>query len=211
MQAVPLSAERAIYRRPSFLDAATCAALCAEMRRASGAPGAVLNPRYGASGPREIVDVAARKTSEVEVSPESRALVRRLFERAIGGIARHTGIRDLALRYEHKFLVYRPGDYFVFHRDRDDAPDDPPYVRERRVSLVLYLNDAAEEPSPTTFGGGAIRFLAHDLDPEAASDRRRVLSLSPTAGLLVAFDPRVMHEVRLITHGERCTAVNWLY
>lgn len=208
MNAATTIADSAVHRLAGFLDAPTCAAVRKEMRSPwLEEPGCVLD-QHNDSQP--IVDEAVRKVTEVTVSAATQAFVRACIDGVAPRIGERFGIASPRTRFDPKFVLYRPGDYIVFHRDKDDSANDPPFVQERRISIVIFLNDASADPAPATFGGGALRFLAHDLHP-VAENERRVLTLTPKEGLLVAFDPRVKHEVRAVTRGERFTIVTWLY
>lgn len=208
MNIATTSAGSAVHRVAGFFDAPTCTAIRREMRGSRlKEPGCVLDHH---NGHEPIVDEAVRKTSEVAVSSATRQLVRARIDGVAARIGERYGIADPHNRLDPKFILYGPGDHFVFHRDRNDLQGEPPHVRERRISIVIFLNDASADPTPTTFSGGALRFLAHDLHP-IEENERRVLTLTPREGLLIAFDPRVKHEVRPVTRGERFTIVTWLF
>jgi len=48
------------------------------------------------------------------------------------------------------------GDFFSAHRDA--SPDDPPTVRIRKVTLVIFLNGQTAEAQPDSFSGGSLVF-----------------------------------------------------
>jgi len=57
-----------------------------------------------------------------------------------------------------QFLCYRTGDFFHPHRDARDEPDAPDFLKARRLSVVLFLNDEADEAHGETYSGGALTF-----------------------------------------------------
>jgi predicted 2-oxoglutarate/Fe(II)-dependent dioxygenase YbiX len=100
------------------------------------------------------------------------------------------------------FLRYGPNGHYRAHRDRSHKSHTEEAAR-RRVSVVLFLNDATSEVG---FRGGQLRLyglmgtgphehIGFDFDPEA--------------GTLIAFDSTLMHEVVEISQGVRCAAVCW--
>jgi SM-20-related protein len=104
-----------------------------------------------------------------------------------------------------QFLVYREGDFFGTHRDTSADEDAADFVRERRISVVLFVNGMSEEPSPATFGGGALTF--YDL----MENIKVGLSVDAEPGLVVAFPSAQRHGVTPVLHGQRCTVVTWFY
>jgi predicted 2-oxoglutarate/Fe(II)-dependent dioxygenase YbiX len=107
-----------------------------------------------------------------------------------------------------QFLVYRPGDFFLPHRDRSAEPGNEVTWR-RRVAAVVFLNGAGEAalPETETFDGGALTFYGLLGDPRL---RGVGYPLRAEAGLLVAFRPSILHEVTPVSRGERHTVVAWL-
>ncbi len=198
----PISEELGVLFAPGFLDAATCAVIREEIRSSRvWKQGTILQ------GLEPVVDEATRKARHVKVEEPTRALVRRRLEE-LGPALAERFARPLRDRQDPQFIAYRPGDFFVFHRDVNGTIGEPDHVRARRLSLVLFLNDCSDAPGPDRFGGGALRFYAPDLLGERAA-RDEAVSVRPVAGLLLAFDPRVRHQVRPVTHGERFSVVTW--
>lgn len=86
-----------------------------------------------------------------------------------------------------------------------DDPNAPQVVRDRRLSVVMFLNDPSTEPAPDCYGGGALVF--YGLLDEA--NKLAGLPLFGQGGGLVAFLPHVSHAVEAVTHGTRYTIVTW--
>lgn len=180
----------------NFLDDATRAAIVAELNAAHGAPSTVLS---GEAGGR--IDTAARRSTRVAASPETRALVRERLMARRAEFEAHFGIAVTECE-EPQFLRYETGDYFVPHQDGNTPMvwDDS---RFRRISVVIFLSRRADEPAPDTYGGGLLVFhVSHEgRQVRAAADA--------TPGSLAAFRSETTHEVTTVTHGVRYTIATW--
>lgn len=177
-----------------FLDDATRARLVAELDASHGAPSTVLDAAGGRMD-------AARKSTRVAVSPETRALVRqRLMERK-PQLEAHFGIAVTECE-DPQFLRYETGDYFVPHQDGNTPMvwDDS---RFRRISAVVFLSRRADEPAPETYGGGSLVFHG----PYTGPPERVAAAARP--GSLVTFRAETTHEVTPVTHGVRYTIATW--
>jgi len=178
-----------------FLDDATRAEIVAELEAAHGAPATVLSADAGGR-----MD-AARKTTRIAVSPETRARVKqRLMERK-AHIEAHFGV-EVTECEDPQFLRYETGDYFVAHQDGNTPMvwDDS---RFRRISAVIFLSRKSEEPVPDTYGGGALVFHG----PYNGPQLRVAAGAEP--GSLVTFRAETTHEVTAVTHGVRYTIATW--
>jgi SM-20-related protein len=89
----------------------------------------------------------------------------------------------------------------------DSSDKDADEASGRRVSAVIFLNGASEEPSPDVYGGGSLSFygLLQD-DPKGQGVG---LPLVGSAGALVAFPSHMIHGVTPVTHGRRYTIASW--
>lgn len=142
-------------------------------------------------------DTVFRRTQELQPPKAlSLALLQRL-EPMAPVFAGHFG-HCPGLREQPEFLHYRPGDYFRAHRDWNDAP----IYRQRRLSLVLFLNDFTTDPGYT---GGILNLFVRNREAQL-----QPIPIPPAAGLLIAFDSRLVHEVSPIHTGNRYTVVTWL-
>ena len=77
------------------------------------------------------------------------------FEEVRPLLAQHFGIA-LGGFEDVQFLRYGTGDFYHTHRDRADHPKAPAYMRDRKVSVVLFLNATVERPEP-----GGVSAAAH--------------------------------------------------
>jgi SM-20-related protein len=183
-----------------FLDPQTCAAVRAAARAAAGHPAPVYIE--GAEG---HVHEDVRKTSSLEVSAETAAGVeRRLFDLR-EEIGSHFGL-SLTNCEPPQFLRYGEGDFFVRHQDGDTDQSEFDHLRVRKVSVVMFLNGGAAEPSAETFGGGELLIYRSD---EETGRGALIFPVPGESGLLVAFRSDTAHEVTPVAHGERFTVVSW--
>lgn len=180
-----------------FLDAETREALSAELRASAGAASTVLsNEKSGG-----VIHSTVRRSTRVEVSPETRERVKaRLMERK-AELEAHFGV-SLTGCEDPQFLRYREGDFFVPHQD-GNTPMVYDDSRFRRVSAVIFLTPRSDDPAEGTYGGGDLVFHG----PFTAPNFR--VSAQADPGTLVAFRAETTHEVTPVTHGERYTIVSW--
>ena len=171
-----------------FLDAPARERILAGIASAGAVPAEV----YGGASTAGV-DQRVRSARKVVVEDELRELVRGLLAGAQSSIGNHFGLTLNELE-EPQFLRYLPGDFFVAHQDgntpviRDDS-------RHRRVSVVVFLNDAYE--------GGS--FVFHGKYPEW----QKRYEVPATPGSLIAFRSETTHEVTPITDGTRYSIVSW--
>jgi SM-20-related protein len=182
---------------PRFFDAQTCMELRAAARQGTPTNATV----YGDGTPKHDDDV--RRTSRALVAPQILEFVTARVKALQPAVQSHFGVPITAFR-EPQFLVYHSGDFFAAHRDA--SPDDPPEVRIRKVTLVIFLNGQTEDTRPDSFSGGSLVF--YDLLDEPKLGRRG-LPLVAEEGLLVAFPAERLHRVSPVTAGERHTIVTW--
>jgi SM-20-related protein len=183
-----------------FLDPDTCARLRREVKNAEKVPGAV-----GAESGRYEVDPHSRRTNIAEVPADAEAIIDERLSALTSEVERHFSVR-IQGRQRLQFLLYREGDFFEAHRDRNPSPNAAEFSRRRQVSVVVFLNGEAEDPTPDAYGGGSLTF--YGLLGEG--DRQVGLPVLGETGLLIAFDSNLTHAVTPVTYGERYTVVTWL-
>jgi SM-20-related protein len=167
-----------------------------------------LRQRRGAvyiEGAEGHVHEDVRKTSSLEVSAATAADVGRRLRELRGEIGGHFGL-SLTDCEPPQFLRYGEGDFFVRHQDGDTDQIEFDHLRVRKVSVVVFLNGGAPEPSEETFGGGELLIYRSDAETGAGP---LVFPVPGEAGLLVAFRSDTVHEVTPVTRGERFTVVSW--
>ncbi len=185
----------------AFFDAGTCERLREEIRGAVGEAATILR-----AGAKEV-DEEVRKVTGTDVSPMAQALVTDRLTAITPDLERHFRV-TLSGYEEPSFLRYRAGDFYVAHRDVLDDPGDAAWLRPRKVSVVVFLNEPGETLDPPGYGGGLLTFAGLLDDPKL---RTVGVPLVAETGLLVAFRSDMLHAVTPVTHGERYTIVTWFY
>jgi SM-20-related protein len=189
-----------LFARRDFLPERLCAEVREHIKTARAEAGTILK------GAQSVVNRKMRMT-EHAITPWSirRPVIERI-RALLPELGNHFNVTVNTMT-DLQFLRYGKGDFFKFHRDRDDRlTDEPAFVRARKVSVVIFLNTASELPAPDSYGGGELQFFVPDLRTGSANVK---FSFPAAAGTLVAFDPRVLHQVRPVTHGQRYTIVCW--
>jgi SM-20-related protein len=179
------SAHFHLFLLRNFLDPDSCVSLIAELAAAPSTQA----PVYIA-GAEGTVHESVRKTTSLHPSDETIARLRERLFRHQPALEQHFGT-SLTDCERPQFLRYRTGDFFVRHQDGDAGQSDFDHLRARRISIVVFLNDA--------YSGGALTF----------HDEATTFALTGETGLMVAFRAETFHEVLPVTSGERFTVVSW--
>ena len=79
-------------------------------------------------------------------------------------------------------------------------------MRDRLVSVVLFLNDETDEPGTDSYTGGSFIIYGILDDPRFEN---RGFKVQGAEGTLVAFRSEKFHEVTPVTSGARFTVVSW--
>jgi SM-20-related protein len=151
-----------------------------------------------------VVDQAVRRTRRVDVIGSAADTIESRLEAMKGTLEKHftVSLRELqSLQY----LIYRRGDRFTRHHDTAGG-DFLDYVRDRKISVVLFLNSQSDRLQRNTFGGGNLVFYGLIGDSRLSSYG---YPLSAEAGTLVAFSSKILHEVTPVTRGVRYSVVSW--
>jgi predicted 2-oxoglutarate/Fe(II)-dependent dioxygenase YbiX len=183
-----------------FFDEALCARLRSEARSAPGGRARVMD-----DDGTFAIDERVRRTTRLDVCAATTALVESRLRTLQPMLEKHFDI-PLTGCQPPRFLLYTPGDYYHPHPDCSADAQAAPEVKERRISLVAFLNDEAPEPTPGKYCGGALTFFGLFDEPRL---RHCGFPLTGHAGLLVGFGADVLHAVTPVTHGERYTIVSW--
>jgi SM-20-related protein len=194
MSARERTADLDLFIERDFLDAATCAEVFNAVRASQGRPATV----YGL-GDTGAVDARVRRTTRISPPLEIEEVIKQLLLSRMSAVGEHFGhaLKELE---EAQFLRYEAGDFFVAHQDGNTG-----LLRsereERKVSVVIFLNQQSDAPAPNSYRGGSLVF-----HPRGAS---APLKLQGEAGTLVAFRAETTHEVEPVIDGERFTIACW--
>jgi predicted 2-oxoglutarate/Fe(II)-dependent dioxygenase YbiX len=202
LAAVPpeLLARFGLFVEPQFLGSTECARICREM-----ATGKTTSATVHEADGRFVVDVAVRSTRTVSVSGDSVELIGRRLAALRPRVERQFGI-TLQKVQRIQFLAYGAGDHYVAHADNSTELRAAASLRERKISVVIFLNDRAAAPGPGVYGGGALTVWGLFADPRLHG---RGVPIAGAPGLLVAFPSHLTHAVETVTHGVRHTVVTW--
>jgi predicted 2-oxoglutarate/Fe(II)-dependent dioxygenase YbiX len=201
MLQIDLLSRFGIFVLPEFLDEETCDRVMGEMLGRDGAKATVtlrqtddeLAERYRRTTIAEVSTATASMVEQRLISVRERLEER--FSVELGGCEKP------------QFLLYRKGDYIRAHSDGDMGEDAPDWLRRRTVSVVVFLNDQAENDAPGTFSGGVLNFYGlFSQDPRGESVG---LPVAAKAGLLVAFPADLVHAVTPVERGNRAAVVTW--
>ncbi|MDQ2920807.1 MAG: 2OG-Fe(II) oxygenase [Acidobacteriota bacterium] len=184
-----------IFVIEDFLDAGLCTDLRTAARTAAMDQAAVYT-----KGVIRVNENVRRTKSAKITEPAASGLKARLLDLK-PSLEAHFNLTLKGCNEPH-LLVYREGDFFNPHRDNNRDP------KERRVSVVIFLNRESKEIAPDCYGGGSLAFYELMDDPRCKAIGFPVVGKE---GLLVAFAADRIHGVTPVTYGERLTIVTWFY
>jgi SM-20-related protein len=181
---------------PAFVDPDFCRRCRAAMDRGVPEEAEVLAAGFEAQP-------EVRSTTHLDVDPAVLDAVERRLDACREAVGQVFGL-PLTGREGAGFLRYRPGGFYLPHRDwADDSPW--PDAARRRVAVVLFLNGSRRgDPKAGEFEGGTLRLF-----PEAPG--QPPVAVEPRAGTLVAFRADTLHEVTVVERGTRDAVVDWYY
>jgi SM-20-related protein len=183
-----------------FLDVTTCARLRFEILNAPLRSGRIV----GETRPDEgAIDDSIRRVDAASVPKTIKLEVKSKLELLKPKAEEHFKVSLSGCDGPH-FLVYGPGAFYKPHQDA--SPGAPAHILERRVSIIIFLNGAADDPSNDGYRGGELTFYGLMRGPKWQD---LAFSLDAPPGLLIAFRPSVLHEVKPVTFGRRITIVAW--
>jgi predicted 2-oxoglutarate/Fe(II)-dependent dioxygenase YbiX len=186
-----------LYCERCFLDCDLCSRLIGEMDAGKKLAAAIRD----LGGADVVYDRVRRAEYIAEASDAQREVGHKLASKT-ADLAAYFNIRVSGMQGP-QFLRYPRGGFFRPHQDRSDHPDQDPDIRLRKITAVLFLNSQAGLPTNGAYCGGDLRLFQVDDDPDPT------LRIDGAAGMLVAFDSGVVHEVRPVTWGTRCSVAAW--
>ena len=92
------------------------------------------------------------------------------------------------------------------HLDISPHAEAPAIINDRKVSIIIFVNQEGEDLEEGDYCGGNLTFYGLLDDPNW---RNVGLPLESEAGLLIAFRPDTFHEVTPVTEGTRLTITTW--
>lgn len=193
-------AQLGLFVIQNFLDAETCARVISEAKESSSVKAPVHK-----SGSTFVVDTRTRSVRQLLVSDATIFYVSKLLSTLRPTLEEHFKTRLRNIEAPQCFM-YRPGDFYKPHRDGYAAAGVEKYFEERRVSVVLFLNDETENGLRNSYSAGALTFYGLI---DHTRWKNYGFQMHGEAGLLVAFPARTYHAVETVTAGERYSIATW--
>lgn len=198
-------AKHGLFVSKNFLDRELCKKIRSETSLASRTRSVKGKIRRKSTG--DFIDENIRRTKIVEVSDETRSLVKARLLSLKHRLEKHF---DLVLKdcQEPRFLLYRKGDFFDKHLDSNSNPTYPSIIRDRRLSAVVFLNNGTEKPKRNSYCGGSLVLYGIIDDPLW---EKCGFPLIGEEGLLIVFRSDVLHEVKPVTYGDRYSIISFFF
>jgi SM-20-related protein len=192
-----------LFVAKGFIDPAMCESLRFEMRSGIHIAATVVGESF-----QETVNESVRSTKQAKISVLSASHLASRLSAVKPMLENHFNV-NLGGCEKPQFLIYREGNFFLPHQDGDDNPSKPEYIKKRKLSAVIFLNnDDAQETESESYRGGDLTFYGLIDDPRC---KQYGFPLFSEVGLLVAFRSETFHEVTPVTRGERYTIVSWFF
>lgn len=192
-----LASQQGLYVRRQFFDDHLRGALLAESEHRADEAGAIFR------NTDTMVDEGYRRCRVVGMSPGIAGVVASRFDGVMPELEAHFRIRLEGFQHP-RLLRYRKGDFFVAHQDSD--AQGPPWLRDRKITAVVFVNSQQASPLQGDYRGGMLT-LYRLTDEQSGEDARTRVPVEP--GLLIAFRASLFHEVSRVTQGERYSVVTW--
>jgi len=183
----------------NFLPSDDCARIRDEMEAAEYAAAGVVHDG------ELVLDLDHRRTKRVDVGETTARQVSNRLDAVRPQLERHF---RLALQgcQELQFLRYASGDFFRRHADTRDAAGAPDFLRDRKISAVIFLGHTGDTAAVDR--GGDLMFHGLLDDPRIGD---RGFPFPAAEGTLLAFPSGVSHEVTTVTSGQRFSIATWFY
>lgn len=195
-----LTSHLGIYVEEDFLDQAACKMLVAEMRAGDHEEAQVYDKHWN-----EQVNEKHRRTRRAKVSSDVSDLVKAKLLERVPVFESRFGVKVSECQGP-SFLIYRPGDFFEPHQDSTHQADAPAAVKQRLVSVIVFLNDERGVENGEGFTGGSLALYGLLKDPRC---QYIGIPIKAKTGLMVAFRSDVFHQVTPVIDGERLSIVSW--
>lgn len=191
-----------LYAVKNFLDRDFCLHLCDEMGGAPFRQGTFVNPHTG----DELLNEEVKKRSEV--TKLAKRFNETVSEKLISlepTLEEHYGV-ELDGIQPPKYSIYKTGDFYRTHTDADHKESAQDFLKERKVSSIIFLNEESPTEKEGSYCGGNLTFYGL-MENEAFG--KFGLPLVSEPGMLITFLPTTLHEVTPVTAGVRYTIASW--
>ncbi len=166
--------------------------------------------RVAAQGTQQVKgDI--RRTSKVEMPDHLLEPIKRKLQNLMPILQEYFGT-VITRSQPLQVLQYQSGDFYRVHKDngnlrlKEVGEAIPPYIADRQLTVVLFLNGEGDSGGKESFSGGE-----HVLPSKTSLNDLLdlVLPISVNLGLLVAFSSSTLHEVLPVHSGIRYSIVSW--
>ena len=191
-----------IFSEKNFLDQEFCNLLCDEMSKAPQSN----TTSFDSNGAGLIEDVEYTKRKDVLTLPNE--ILKKLEKKLIGKIPEleeQFGIEINGLQ-QITPSIYSTGDYAGPHTDNPPIADVPEYIRNRKASIVIFLNEESIVEKEGAYCGGNLTFYGLI---EGKTFQNVGMPVVGEAGMLIAFPPNRTHQVTKVTAGKRYVIVSF--
>jgi SM-20-related protein len=189
-----------VYIDVSYLDKDTCKNIIKE-----GTSGKYLQAEVSDES-LDKLDEEIRKTKVLEMSQATKDAIEDKLLACKLRLEKHFAL-SLNSCQNPQLLQYKKGDFFIPHADTNDLPSTEKYIRDRQISVVIFLNDGNQSPGENEYAGGSLDL--YGLIQNDPKWEKYGFPINGKAGLLVAFPSHIIHEVKPVIAGERYTIVTW--
>src|SRR5437899_9761810 len=134
-----------LFVAKGFIDPAMCESLRFEMRSGIHIAATVVGESF-----QETVNESVRNTKQAKISPCSASQIASRLSAVKPMLENHFNV-NLGGCEKPQFLIYREGNFFLPHQDGDDNPGKPEYIKKRKLSAVIFLNNDAQETESESY------------------------------------------------------------
>ena len=191
-----------LFAVKNFLSPNFCRDLCSEIDRAPTKKGTFVSPKTQ----KEILDEDIKKRKEITRLPKKR--VETVNQKLLGilpQIARHYDLELSGIQIP-KYSIYEKGDFYKVHVDSNMHEDSADFLKERKVSVIVFLNEETPLEKEGSYCGGNLTF--HGLIENEVFGKFG-FPLQSEPGMLITFLPDLLHEVTPVTAGKRFAITTW--
>ncbi len=190
------------YSVKNFLDAEFCTSLCDEMSDAPQILGSVAKANTYENTTNEEF---SRRREVINLSNDKLEEIKKRLTSIIPKIETHFKTKIIGLQ-PLRPSIYKKGDYFKPHSDKKNDPNSPSFMQERKVSIIIFLNEESPIEKEGTYCGGNLTFYGFMDKP---GFENMGIPLVGEQGMLIAFPPERTHQVTEVTAGERFVIVSF--
>jgi predicted 2-oxoglutarate/Fe(II)-dependent dioxygenase YbiX len=182
-----------VFIAENFIEAHVCSELKAAAKQSSAAPAQVTKSTGR-------VDLDMRRTSRLFLPAEKEVQITSYLQKLKPQLETYF---DLELKgFENfQFLLYREGDFYKRHADKNDRVESPDYIKARQISVVIFLNHETLSDDPDGYEGGTLVIWSHG----------EALRVQGETGKVIAFPSNLMHQVEAVKARERYSLVSWYF